>query len=132
MARVLIVEDEPHIAEALTFLLEREGCEVTVIDDGQAALPALKDADLVVLDIMLPGLSGFEIAAAAALRSPRPRVCVLTAKGQAADRTRMEAMGVDAFVTKPFSNRELVDTVRALLPGLAARGGAPDRGGSGA
>lgn len=115
MARILVVEDEPHIAEALTFLLEREGHFVDVIDDGQLALGALDSAELVILDIMLPGLSGFEVAAAAALRDPKPKVCVLTAKGQSADRARMEAMGVNAFVTKPFSNRELMDTVNALV-----------------
>lgn len=115
MTRVLVVEDEPHIAEALSFLLEREGFEVTVSDDGIDALQLISGQDLVILDIMLPGLSGFEIAAAAATKSPRPQVCVLTAKGQAADKARMEAMGVNAFVTKPFSNAELMETVRTLL-----------------
>lgn len=123
MARVLVVEDEPHIAEALTFLLEREGHFVRVVEDGQDALPILTDADLVILDIMLPGLSGFEVAAAAASRDPPPKVCVLTAKGQAADRTRMENLGVSAFVTKPFSNRALMEVVHELL-GRPASGAA--------
>lgn len=120
MARILVVEDEPHIAEALTFLLEREGHFVRVVDDGAEALPALAEADLVILDIMLPGLSGFEVAAAAATRAPKPKVCVLTAKGQAADRARMEALGVSAFVTKPFSNKDLMETVNTLVDGPLA------------
>jgi DNA-binding response OmpR family regulator len=115
MARILIVEDEPHIAEALVFLLEREGFEPTVVADGEAATARLGDCDLVVLDIMLPGRSGFEVAAAALAMDPAPKVCVLTAKGQAADRDRMAALGVAAFVTKPFSNRALMETLRALL-----------------
>lgn len=122
MARVLVVEDEPHIAEALTFLLEREGHEVRVIDDGIAAVSALGDCDLVVLDIMLPGLSGFEVAAAAAMARPKPKVCVLTAKGQSADKARMEALGVGAFVTKPFSNKELMETVNELIGSRSAAG----------
>lgn len=115
MTRVLIVEDEPHIAEALTFLIEREGHSATVVGDGNAALAALGDCDLVVLDVMLPGCSGFDVAAAVRAMERPPKTCVLTAKGQAADRDRMAAIGVDAFVTKPFSNRALMDTVRALL-----------------
>jgi DNA-binding response OmpR family regulator len=115
MARVLIVEDEPHIAEALVFLFEREGFEPTVVADGEAAIAALGAHDLVILDIMLPGRSGFEVASAVRAMDAPPRICVLTAKGQPADRERMTALGVDAFVTKPFSNRALMDTVRALL-----------------
>lgn len=117
MPRVLIVEDEPHIAEALVFLLEREGFRPTVVTDGDAAAGRLADFDLLVLDIMLPGRSGFELAAAACAMSPAPKVCVLTAKGQAADRERMAALGVSAFVTKPFSNRALMETLRALAAG---------------
>lgn len=115
MTRVLIVEDEPHIAEALEFLLAREGFETTVIADGERAIGLLDRYDLVLLDIMLPGRSGFDVAAAARHAEPPPKVCVLTAKGQAADRARMEALGVAGFVTKPFANRALMDTLRALL-----------------
>ncbi|WP_108663258.1 response regulator transcription factor [Acuticoccus kandeliae] len=115
MTRVLVVEDEPHIAEALVFLLEREGFAAKVIPDGGEAIGALGDYDLIVLDIMLPGRSGFEVAEALQGMAVRPKTCVLTAKGQTADRERMEALGVDAFVTKPFSNRALMETVRALI-----------------
>lgn len=113
--RVLIVEDEPHIAEALVFLFEREGFLPTVVVDGEAALAAIADCDVLVLDIMLPGRSGFDIAAAAAELPVPPKTCVLTARGQPQDRRRMEALGVAAFVTKPFSNRALMDTVRGLI-----------------
>ncbi|WP_420392856.1 response regulator transcription factor [Acuticoccus sp.] len=112
--RALVVEDEPHIAEALTFLLEREGFQVTVIADGEAARGALSGCDLLVLDVMLPGRSGFEVAAEALALDAPPKVCVLTAKGQARDRERMVGLGVHAFVTKPFSNRALMATVRSL------------------
>ncbi|MCF3932838.1 response regulator [Acuticoccus sp. M5D2P5] len=115
MTRVLIVEDEPHIAEALVYLLEREGITAKVIANGEEAMTAVGDYDLIVLDIMLPGRSGFDVAEAVRGLAVRPKTCVLTAKGQAADRARMEALGVDAFVTKPFSNRALMETVRTLL-----------------
>ncbi|MEM8662579.1 MAG: response regulator transcription factor [Pseudomonadota bacterium] len=113
--KALIVEDEPHIAEALEFLFQREGIETTILADGGAALSQLDGYDVVVLDIMLPGASGFDIAAEALKRPAPPKVCVLTAKGQAADQERMKAIGVDAFVTKPFSNKALMDVVRHLL-----------------
>jgi DNA-binding response OmpR family regulator len=115
VTRVLIVEDEPHIAEALVFLLEREGFSPSVVTDGEAAIGALGACDLVILDVMLPGRSGFDVAAAIREMEEPPRTCVLTAKGQAADRERMMALGVNAFVTKPFSNKALMETIRALL-----------------
>ncbi|WP_246209696.1 response regulator transcription factor [Pikeienuella piscinae] len=118
MARVMIVEDEPHIVESLTFLFSREGFEVTAHDDGEAAFAALDAAppDVLVLDVMLPGLNGFEL-----LRRVRAKpnlaalpVLVLTAKGQRRDRETAEASGADRFMTKPFSNAELIATVKAL------------------
>jgi len=115
VTRILIVGEEPHIAEALVFLFEREGFEPRVVGDGDAAMAALGECDLVVLDVMLPGRSGFDVAAAVRALPNPPKTCVLTAKGQAADRERMKALGVDAFVTKPFSNKALMETVRALL-----------------
>lgn len=113
--RALIVEDEPHIAEALMFLCEREGIDATVLSDGKDAMDVLRDYDIVVLDIMLPGASGFEVAEAALAMPDPPKVCVLSAKGQTADRERMTAIGVNAFVTKPFSNRELMATIKMLI-----------------
>lgn len=119
MARVMIVEDEPHIVESLTFLFTREGFAVTAFDDGDAAFAALgaEAPDLLVLDVMLPGLNGFEL-----LRRIRatPRIAalpvlMLTAKGQRRDREIAESAGVDRFMTKPFSNAELVAAVKALV-----------------
>lgn len=118
---VLIAEDEPNIVESLTFLLRRAGCDVASVLDGDAALAHLRTRtpDVVILDLMLPRRNGFEvlkaIRAEAALR-PVP-VIVLTAKGQPHDRKRAEEIGVDAFITKPFSNREVVDAVRRLTAG---------------
>lgn len=118
MTRVMIVEDEPHIVESLTFLLRREGFEVDALDDGEAAFAALGAAapDVLVLDVMLPGLNGFEllrrlrgVPALAALP-----VLMLTAKGQRRDRETAMSSGADRFMTKPFSNAELVAAVKEL------------------
>jgi len=117
--RVFIAEDEPNILESLSFLLGREGWEVTSALDGNAALEQLNNQalpDVVILDIMLPHRNGFEILRQ--LRaSPRTRklpVIVLTAKGQEKDRKTAQEIGADAFVTKPFSNRDVIDQVRRL------------------
>ncbi len=118
--RVLIVEDEPNIAEALRFVLGREGFEATCVADGQAALRQLRAAppDLLVLDVMLPGLNGFEVLKALraddALRGMP--VAVLTAKTQAADRQRALDLGAQVCIAKPFSNADLVEQLRRLLP----------------
>lgn len=115
---VLIAEDEPNIVESLTFLLRREGYVVASVGDGDAALASLRAQphDLMILDLMLPRLNGFEVLKAVradpALVSLR--VLILTAKGQAEDRRLAEGIGVDAFMTKPFANRDIVDEVRRL------------------
>ncbi|MCO5100509.1 MAG: response regulator [Burkholderiaceae bacterium] len=119
-ARVLIAEDEPHIVESLSFVLSRSGYAVSSVLDGEAAMHRLRTdpPDLVILDVMLPRLNGFEvlkqIKSDPSLRSIP--VIVLTAKGQAHDRRMAEEIGVDGFMTKPFSNREIVDEVRRLAP----------------
>ena len=119
--RVLIVEDEPNIVESLTFLLRRAGFDVAAAEDGESALADLRSqpARLMILDLMLPKANGFEV-----LKSVRndpalagTRVLILTAKGQASDRRLAEAIGVDAFMTKPFSNREIMSEVRRLTAG---------------
>jgi DNA-binding response OmpR family regulator len=116
--KVLIVEDEPHIVESLTFLLTREGFAVESTADGETALATLADCKpgVLVLDAMLPGSDGFEI-----LRRLRaePRfadlpVLMLTAKGQRRDREVALALGVDRFMTKPFANSDVVAAVREL------------------
>lgn len=116
--RILIVEDEPNIIESLTFVLGREGYDVTSVTDGEAAIEHLRRAPfaVVILDVMLPRLNGFEVLKRAktdpALR--QVPVMILTAKGQVQDRRIAEEIGVDVFMTKPFSNRDLVDEVHRL------------------
>ncbi|MGE0797639.1 MAG: response regulator transcription factor [Lautropia sp.] len=118
--RVLIAEDEPHIIESLSFVLEREGYAVSTALDGEATLRALRASapDLLILDLMLPKMNGFEVLKAAktdpALRSIP--IIVLTAKGQAQDRRMVEQIGAESFMTKPFSNREIVERVREFVP----------------
>lgn len=116
--RVFIVEDEPHIVESLTFLFTREGFEVEAIGNGDAALDALARElpNVLVLDAMLPGADGFEILRRLR-REPRSAhlpILMLTAKGQRRDRAVAEGLGADRFMTKPFSNAELVATVCEL------------------
>lgn len=116
--RILLAEDEANIVTSLTFLLERAGFSVAAEMDGLAALEsALADPpDVMVLDVMLPGLDGMEILrrlrASDATRSLP--VVMLTAKGQREDRENALAAGADLFITKPFSNTELVDAVAGL------------------
>ena len=101
--RVLLIEDEPNIATAIAFLLGRDGMRVSTHSDGATALAAIERhrPDAVVLDAMLPGRSGFDLLAAirGGARGDLP-VLMLTAKGQAKDRDRAEALGVDRFMTK--------------------------------
>jgi DNA-binding response OmpR family regulator len=115
--RVLLIEDEPNIATALGFILQRAGWRVSTHPDGASALAAVARTapDVVILDVMLPGMSGFDVLAG--LRAgPRPDlpVLMLTAKGQAKDRERAAALGVDLFMTKPFSNAAILEAVDRL------------------
>ena len=116
--RVLIAEDEPHIVESLSFVLEREGFAVRTALDGEAALRELRSSapDLLILDLMLPRMNGLEVLKAAkgdpALKTIP--VIVLTAKGQAQDRRMVDEIGAEGFMTKPSSNREIVERVREL------------------
>ncbi|SLN75807.1 response regulator transcription factor [Oceanibacterium hippocampi] len=116
--RVLIVEDEPNIVESLTFLLSREGFDVTSHGNGVTAFDALlvDPPDVLVLDVMLPGLNGFDL-----LRRLRGNpalaslpVLMLTAKGQKRDREVAEACGANLFMIKPFSNADVVAAVKRL------------------
>lgn len=117
-ARVLLIEDEPNISEAIRFILSRDGCEVTALADGHGALAAVREGnpDLVILDLMLPGMSGLEILAE--LRAdPTTQslpVLMLTAKGHVRDREAAERAGANHFMTKPFSNDDMRAAVRAL------------------
>ena len=114
---VLLIEDEPNIAEAIRFLLSRDGLRVSHAEEGAAALALLRadPPDLVILDHMLPGMSGLEILAAIradASCSDLP-VMMLTARGR--DREMAEQAGADRFMTKPFSNAEILAEIRAML-----------------
>lgn len=118
--RILIVDDEPNIVISLEYLMRREGYEVAVAGDGEAALAAARadpPPDLVVLDLMLPRLSGFEVCRRlrADPRLAGLRILMLTARGGEAEVIRGVELGVDAYVTKPFSTRELMERIRDLL-----------------
>lgn len=116
--RVLIAEDEPNIVESLTFLLERAGFAVAVETDGRKALDtALADPpDVLVLDVMLPELDGYEILRRlrADPKAETLPVLILTAKGQREDRETALDSGADLFITKPFANAEVVAAVERL------------------
>jgi DNA-binding response OmpR family regulator len=117
--RVLVVDDEPNIVMSLRFLMEREGFEVEVAPTGEAALNALDrgPAELVLLDVMMPALDGFEVCQR--IRGnpawSATRIIMLTARGRDVERERGLALGADAYVTKPFSTRDLVEQVKRML-----------------
>jgi two-component system, OmpR family, response regulator len=118
VTRVLIAEDDPNIVEALSFVLSRDGFEVDTVLDGEQALRSLRSAppDVMILDLMLPRCNGFEVLkhvkSDPALRALP--VIVLTAKGQPQDRRLAEQIGVEGFMTKPFSNTDVLAAVRRL------------------
>ena len=116
MTRVLVVEDEESFSDALSYMLRREGYDVAVADDGPAALDEFdrNGADLVLLDLMLPGLSGTEVCRTLRQRSNVP-VIMLTARDSEIDKVVGLELGADDYVTKPFSSRELVARIRAVL-----------------
>lgn len=120
--RILIADDEPNIVVSLEFLMKREGFEVTVASDGEAALRemAAMPPDLILLDIMLPKKDGFEVCQQIRANPDWQgvKVVMLTAKGRDTEVTKGLALGADAYMTKPFSTKDLVAQVRQLL-GLA-------------
>jgi len=117
---LLLVDDEPNILISLEFLMKREGCQVLLARDGVEALELLAQhrPDLILLDVMMPRKNGFEVCqelrANDAFKSIR--ILMLTAKGRDTDVAKGLALGADAYMTKPFSTRELVEKVRSLLP----------------
>ena len=117
--KILIVDDEPNIVLPLEFLMRKQGHEVRVASDGDEALVAVAEfgPDLVLLDVMLPGRSGYEVCQALRERPEwrHVKVVMLTAKGRDVEVAKGEAVGADAYVTKPFSSRELVEQVERLL-----------------
>ena len=121
MAAVLIVDDDPAILEILTAYLRAEGHTVEAEDDGLAALPRLARADVAIIDWMLPGMTGVELTRYARREYPQLPVLLLTAKGEVEDRLEGLNAGADDYVVKPFSPREVVARVRALLRRVGVR-----------
>jgi DNA-binding response OmpR family regulator len=113
---ILVVEDEPAVAEVVSLYLRRAGYAVRVADNGQAALREIEHQSptLIILDLMLPGLDGWAITHHVRERGDTP-IIILTARGQETDRIAGLEMGADDYVTKPFSPQELVSRVRAVL-----------------
>ena len=119
--KILIADDEPNIVTALEFLLERAGYEVRTARNGDEALAAIAQdpPDLVLLDIMMPVKSGYEVCKRIREEPEwgKVKVVMLSAKGRDAEVTKGLAMGADLYVTKPFSTRELLSQIRTLLGG---------------
>ncbi|MBK7647768.1 MAG: response regulator [Betaproteobacteria bacterium] len=117
--KILIVDDEPNIVISLEFLMKKEGFTVAVAVDGEEALAKVAsfEPDLILLDVMMPKKSGFEVCEA--LRADQARaglqIVMLTAKGRDTEVAKGLAIGADAYVTKPFSTKDLVAKVKAML-----------------
>ena len=134
-SRILVADDEPHIRAVVRAYLEREGYEVLEAEDGEAALEHGRNAglDLLVLDVMLPGRSGFDVLRALRSEGSSVGVLMLTARDDVIDRVAGLELGADDYVTKPFEPREVVARVGAILrrfgrPAAASNGGAADLG----
>ena len=117
--RVLVVDDEPNIVMSLEFLMRRAGFEVEVARNGREALQALEGTppDLMLLDVMMPEFDGYEVCERIRARPEwnATKIIMLTARGREVERERGLSLGADAYVTKPFSTRELVDQVKSML-----------------
>jgi len=116
---VLLIEDEPNIIEAISFILRQDGWKVSTVSDGKRAVDMVGQLspDLVILDVMLPGRSGFEILQELRLTESTKAlpVLMLTAKGQSKDKQVAQALGVSHYMTKPFSNQDMLAVVRGLI-----------------
>jgi len=123
--RILIVDDEPNIVTALEYLLQQRGYDVSIARDGEEALAALARGrpDLVLLDVMMPKLNGYEVCRRIREREDwrDVRVVMLSAKGREAEVRKGMSLGADLYVTKPFSNMDLVARIETLLGQAAAR-----------
>jgi DNA-binding response OmpR family regulator len=135
MTRILVVEDNPDLAYGLRNNLEIEGYDVDVVDDGAQGLARARAGgpDLIILDLMLPGLDGYRVLRALRDEGRRMPILILTARGEEADKVRGLRLGADDYVTKPFGVLELLARVEALLrraapPGEAA--GPPEQFGA--
>jgi DNA-binding response OmpR family regulator len=119
MKTILIADDEPNIVISLEYLLEHDGYQVQVARDGQEALDAIarQPPDLVLLDVMLPRVSGFDVCQKIRENPAWQsiRIVILTAKGREVEMTKGLALGAHAYITKPFSTKELLAQIRTLL-----------------
>ena len=119
--RILIVDDEPNIVISLEFLMRKEGFEVAVAGDGEEALAKVASfaPDLVLLDVMMPKKSGFEVCEALRADPDKSelKIVMLTAKGRDTEVAKGLAIGANAYVTKPFSTKDLVARVKTMLEG---------------
>ncbi|MFA6469070.1 MAG: response regulator transcription factor [Bacteroidota bacterium] len=117
MARILVIEDEPDMQRGLKDNLEFEGYDVVIVGEGKKGLETIraKSFDLILLDIMLPGMSGFEICKTIRTEGIATPVIMLTAKGEEVDKVLGLEFGADDYITKPFSLRELLARVKAVL-----------------
>ncbi|MCO6487145.1 MAG: response regulator [Phaeodactylibacter sp.] len=118
-AKVLLVDDEPHILVALEFLVTKEGYQAFKAENGDQALQlmAAQKPDIVVLDVMMPGMNGFEVARKirANAQYDHTRIIFLTAKGTQEDRFQGYATGGEVYITKPFDNDELINTINEVI-----------------
>ena len=116
MTRVLVVEDEPNLREPLVYLLEKEGYEVSEAEDGNKAISEFRSSniDLILLDLMLPGISGNEVCRIIRSESQVP-IIMITAKDTEIDKVVGLEIGADDYVTKPYSTRELLARMKAVL-----------------
>jgi DNA-binding response OmpR family regulator len=117
MARILLVEDNPDLAEAIAYNLELDGYDVRTVENGEDAIAEVRAIrpDLLILDIMLPGLNGFQVLERVRDEGLRAPVLILTARGEEADKVRGFKLDADQYVTKPVGLVELLERVRTLL-----------------
>ncbi len=116
---ILIVDDEPNIVVPLQFLMEKNGYQTLVAQSGEEALEAVSkySPDIVLLDIMLPGIDGFEVCEIVKLNPEwkHIKIIFLTAKGRDVDIAKGMVLGADEYIAKPFSNKQIVESVKKLL-----------------
>jgi two-component system alkaline phosphatase synthesis response regulator PhoP len=119
MHRILIIDDEPNIVLALELLMKKEGYEVRIVADGERAVQAATEfhPHLILLDIMMPGMDGYEVCQRIRTDALLKDVSIimLTAKGREVEKEKGLALGADLYITKPFSTRQLVATVKEIL-----------------
>jgi len=128
MTRVLVIEDSSDLAQGLRYNLELEGYAVKVADDGNAGLSLARewDPDLVILDLMLPGIDGYQVLRSLRADGRQTPVLILSARGEEADKVRGFQLDADQYVTKPFGLIELLERVKSLLRRSRARSDAVD------